>query len=114
MQVKLIIEESHQYLTSFPQVFTGDFNEDATNRVISLIKEAGWEDTYLAVNGPADPGFTGHGFLGPKHAEKSKKGKIDFIFGKGPVKSRAASVIRDEVNGRYPSDHYFVSAEVSL
>ena len=30
------------------------------------------------------------------------------------MKALAADVIRDSRNGRYPSDHYFVSAVVAL
>lgn len=114
MQVKMILDESKQYPATFAQIFTGDFNEDATNRVITLIKEAGWVDTYSQVHGDSDPGFTGHGFLGPKHGEKAKKGKIDFIFSRSTMGTSAASVIRDAVNGQYPSDHYFVSAAVDM
>ncbi len=117
-QAELIVQASAALPNAFPQLLTGDFNASAANPAIQLVAAAGWTDTYAAVHGPEDPGTTFHGFLGPKYAEgdpKGKlKGKIDFIWCRGPVKVLAAEVIRDGRNGRYPSDHYFVSANVEL
>src|SRR5690606_4503157 len=45
-----------------PQVLTGDMNAKANNRAIEVLKEGGWNDTYAALHGPQDPGFTFHGF----------------------------------------------------
>jgi endonuclease/exonuclease/phosphatase family metal-dependent hydrolase len=121
-QARIIVEESEQYPSEFPQLLAGDFNEDATNAVIDIIKEGGWikdgggwTDTYSAVHGPEDPGFTGHGFQGhKKKVEVGEKGKIDFIFFRGNVKAQHAEVIKYNKDGYYPSDHYFVSAEVLI
>jgi len=117
-QAELIVQASMVFPKAFPQLLTGDFNANVANPVVKLVKEGGWTDTYAAVHGPEDPGTTFHGFLGPKYAEddpKGKlKGKIDFIWCRGAVKVLAAEVIRDGRNGRYPSDHYFMSAEVEL
>jgi len=116
-QAALIVEAGGVFPEDFPQLLTGDFNADATNPAIEVVKAGGWLDTY-AVNGPDDPGFTFHAFFGPRFlAEKPNariKGKMDFIFARGPIKPLAAEIIRDSRDGRYPSDHYFVSAEVTL
>ena len=40
--------------------------------------------------------------------------KIDWIFSRGAVKPVAATIVRDGRNDHYPSDHYFVSAEVEI
>ena len=46
---------------------------------------------------------------------KKKPGRrIDFIFTKGPVECLASEVVTDRPNGIYPSDHYFVTAEVKF
>jgi endonuclease/exonuclease/phosphatase family metal-dependent hydrolase len=116
-QIGLILAEGALYPVDFPQLLAGDFNVDATNPVRELVRQAGWDDTYAAIHGPADPGFTYHGFFGPEYRRKkpkSKTGKIDFIFARGPVKTRAAEIIKDNRDGRFPSDHYFVTARVSL
>ncbi len=115
---ELIVQASAALPKAFPQLLTGDFNAHAANPAIKRVAAGGWTDTYSAVHGPADPGFTAHGFLGPRHAEKLPNGKrgarIDWIWCRGAVKPLAAEVIREGRNGRYPSDHYFVSAEVNL
>lgn len=95
---------------SVPQIVTGDFNCDATHDAIKSIKSAGFTDTYTAINGPADPGYTYHGFRGVKYGKKS--GKIDFIFCNDRLRPTAVEIIRDSRKGQYPSDHYFLSAEL--
>ncbi len=111
-QARLVVEGAQALPEDLPQFFTADCNADASNPAIDVLKKGGWTDTYTAVHGPEDPGFTFHGFIGPKYV--AKVGKIDFVFCRGPVKPKAAEIIRDSRNGRYPSDHYFVSAEVTL
>lgn len=111
-QAEIINRESAPYANDFPQILTGDFNEEAGKPGIKEIKSGGWIDTYAEIHGPEDPGNTYHKLLGPKH--KSKAGKIDFIFYKGDVEILDTKIIYDNENGRYPSDHYFVSADVKM
>ena len=117
-QAEMIMQASAVFPKAFPQLLTGDFNTDATNPAVKLVQAAGWTDTYAAAHGPEDPGITYHGFLGPRLTEQTPKekrlGKIDWIWCRGAVKVLGAEVIRDSRNGHYPSDHYFVSAEVAL
>jgi endonuclease/exonuclease/phosphatase family metal-dependent hydrolase len=117
-QAQLIIEAAAAFADDLPQLLTADFNADASNPAIDVIKAGGWLDTHAAVHGPADPGFTFHAFLGARFPESRPpekiKGKIDFIFCKGPVRPLAADIIRDCRDGRYPSDHYFLSTEVEI
>jgi endonuclease/exonuclease/phosphatase family metal-dependent hydrolase len=111
----MIIEASRALPESLPQLLAGDFNSGATHPGIKAIKDAGWIDTYGAVHGPEDPGFTAHRFLGPAFAKEAKSSrKIDWIFCRPGTKTLAADIIRDSRNGRFPSDHYFVSATLLL
>jgi endonuclease/exonuclease/phosphatase family metal-dependent hydrolase len=114
----MIVQASAVLPENFPQLLTGDMNSHAANPAIKHFKSAGWVDTYAAVNGPKDPGFTAHGFKGmklaPENPDGTPKTRIDWIFCRGPVKPLAAAVIRDSRNGHYPSDHFFISAEVEL
>ncbi|MGS2763064.1 endonuclease/exonuclease/phosphatase family protein [Sinomicrobium sp. M5D2P9] len=115
-QVSMIVEEGDQYPENFPQVLTGDFNADIKSAPIDIVKTR-WVDSYAEVHGEEDPGYTVHGFKGReygKNSDKKRKGKVDFIFYRGPVEARAAEVIKDDRNGVYPSDHYFVSAELVI
>jgi hypothetical protein len=41
-------------------------------------------------------------------------GKIDWIFARGATRVVGAEIIRDSRDDRFPSDHYFVSADFQL
>lgn len=114
-QMKLILAEAAVYAPDFPQLFTGDFNARASNPAVRLALEAGWTHTQAAAPGPRDDGFTGHAFLGPAYRVKSAAPgpqAIDHILTRGPVVTRSWRIIRDARDGRFPSDHYFIAAEV--
>ncbi len=114
-QGQLIVRESSQYTADFPQLLIGDFNVDASNPVYTIITDGGWTDTYRVIHGAAEPGPTFHNFLGKDYAKtKPKNGKIDFIFTRGKIDTKAAGIVYDQPNGIYPSDHFFVNAEIRL
>jgi endonuclease/exonuclease/phosphatase family metal-dependent hydrolase len=107
----MIVQASAALPKTFPQILTGDMNASIENPAIKNFKEGGWIDTYAAANGSKDPGSSFHGFKG----EKSGHGaKIDWIFCRGTVEPIVSTIIRDGRNNHYPSDHYFVLAEVAI
>ncbi|SHF71917.1 Metal-dependent hydrolase, endonuclease/exonuclease/phosphatase family [Mariniphaga anaerophila] len=112
-QMKMIVEESAQYQTDFPQILAGDFNTGFNSPVLQQAVGAGWNDSYSSVHGDSDPGFTYHAFKGEEYDGKNK-GRIDFILTRGKAKTLGAQVIRDNENGFFPSDHYFISADIIL
>ena len=107
-QAARIVEDANAYPQDYPQMLTGDMNCDATNRAIDVFKAGGWIDTYGEVHETEDPGHTYHRFLGPEY--DSSVGKMDWVLVRGQVKIIDAEIIRDSLDGRFPSDHYFVSA----
>jgi endonuclease/exonuclease/phosphatase family metal-dependent hydrolase len=107
-QAQMIVEDANAYPKDYPQILTGDMNCDSRNAAIAAFKAGGWVDTHGAVHGTEDPGPTFHEFLGPQY--DSDIGKMDWIFARGTVKVIDAAIIRDSAAGRFPSDHYFVSA----
>jgi endonuclease/exonuclease/phosphatase family metal-dependent hydrolase len=111
-QARLVVQDAQAYPEPYPQVLTGDMNCDSTNEAIAALRRGGWRDTYKAVHGMDDPGHTFHRFLGP--AFESRVGKMDWVFVRGALKVIDAQVVRDSQDGRFPSDHYFVSAEIEL
>jgi endonuclease/exonuclease/phosphatase family metal-dependent hydrolase len=111
-QVRVFNEAANAYTELMPQIVTADFNADATTPPVKFMKEHGWVDTYAEIHGSQDPGFTFHKFKGPNYSNRKKKGKIDWIFYKGGLETVAAKVIKDSRNGHYPSDHYFLSADL--
>lgn len=111
-QAKLIVEDASAYPENYAQILTGDMNCDFRNKAIDIFKAGGWSDTYGAVHGSENPGHTFHGFLGPEY--HSNMGKMDWIFVRGKITVVDAAVITDSRNGRFPSDHYFVSANLNV
>lgn len=119
-QIKMIVEESALYPAEFPQIFAGDFNAGGDNPVHEVIKQGGWKDSYELMHPAGYRGFTAHAFLGPDRAKKLKPERllknlrIDYIFIRGAASATDADVITDSRNGKYPSDHYFISAKVVI
>jgi endonuclease/exonuclease/phosphatase family metal-dependent hydrolase len=111
-QAALIVEDTRAYADQYAQILTGDMNCEVKNKAIGIFKAGGWQDTYAAVRGEKDPGHTYHGFLGPGF--EADMGKIDWIFARGAARVIGAEIIRDSRDGRFPSDHYFVSADILL
>ncbi|MFT5088643.1 MAG: endonuclease/exonuclease/phosphatase family metal-dependent hydrolase [Candidatus Latescibacterota bacterium] len=111
-QARLICEDAVAYSADYPQLLTGDMNCDRTNAAIATFESAGWRDTYADIHGPADPGHSYHAFEGP--AYKGDIGKMDWIFCRGDLKVTSTAIIDESCEGRFPSDHYFVVADVEL
>jgi endonuclease/exonuclease/phosphatase family metal-dependent hydrolase len=115
---EMIVQASSVLPATLPQLLTGDMNAQVQNPAIKHFKDGQWIDTYETVHGPKDPGFTAHAFKGTnaptKGPDGADRGRIDWIFVRGPVKATGAAVIRDGRDGHWPSDHFFVSAEVSF
>ena len=109
-QARLIVEDASAYPQDYPQLLTGDMNCDCRNAAIATLKAGGWVDTFSQVHGTDDPGHTFHAFHGPEY--HSAIGKMDWIFAKGALHVLDAEIIKDSEGGRFPSDHYFVSATV--
>ena len=121
-QARLINEWAEVFPQECPLFLTGDMNCDRHNATIKSFFQAGWKDTYEAVHGCDEAGHTFHRFRGADYPSDKESlarypetiNKIDWLFYKGPVKVSAAEIIRDCIAGRFPSDHYFVSADVEF
>jgi endonuclease/exonuclease/phosphatase family metal-dependent hydrolase len=110
-QARVLARDCRVWPDEVCQVLTGDMNCDSRNRAIAVLRRAGFRDTYEAVHGTADPGYTFHRFEGP--AFESRTGKMDWVLVRGRARVTAAEVVQDAVEGRYPSDHYFVTADLA-
>lgn len=116
-QMKLILAEAAVYAPEFPQILCGDLNATAANPVLKLALDAGWKDSHTEAPEPRDDGNTTHGFLGdknPKSDAAKRRGPIDFILTRGAIQTRGWKIIRDSKDGKYPSDHYFVAAQIAF
>ncbi|MDG1874367.1 MAG: endonuclease/exonuclease/phosphatase family protein [Mariniblastus sp.] len=99
-------------------VVTGDFNADEENSVILHLKGLPTTlpkspitlvDTFRKLHPNEKLVGTGGGFEG-----KSDGKKIDYVFVQPDVQVVSATIIRTNREGRYPSDHAPVMAEVIL
>lgn len=115
-QAALIDEDAVAWPSDYPQILTGDMNCDKTTAPIQGFLKAGWEDTYSALHGDEDPGNTFHRFKGPRFQEEEDvwQGKIDFLFVRGALSILKSGIVTDHADGRYPSDHYFLFADIQL
>ncbi|HUV66856.1 MAG TPA: endonuclease/exonuclease/phosphatase family protein [Sedimentisphaerales bacterium] len=107
-----------------PFVLTGDFNTGETNPVIAYLKGqtalAGADgvsaknpiplaDTFRVLHPDVEDVRTGHAFKGSRQGNK-----IDYVFVPPGMKVLEAEILYDNVEGRYPSDHFPVVARLVL
>jgi endonuclease/exonuclease/phosphatase family metal-dependent hydrolase len=103
-----------------PFVVTGDFNAGENNPVIKYLKSeitvegpdgrkvetsVPMIDTFRVLHPDVKDVRTAHGFRGGKQGNK-----IDYIFVPPGTKVLKAEILYDNIDGRYPSDHYPVIA----
>jgi endonuclease/exonuclease/phosphatase family metal-dependent hydrolase len=89
-------------------ILTGDFNCEPESKTIGILNQAGLHHTYNALNESA-PGCTYHGFIGGDDGEP-----IDYIFVTPHIRILSAQVDTHKYNGRYPSDHYPITADLQI
>lgn len=93
-----------------PLVLTGDFNVYPEHAVIAGLEQDGYRNSYsVLAQEHAEVGQTVHHFLG---GEAGKP--IDYIFVSPQLKVDSVLIDRRKYEGRYPSDHFPVIAQVSL
>ncbi len=95
-----------------PRLVTLDLNANESSEPLKILIDAGLRDSFRVVHPDASPAFTYHRFRGTK--SRGVLGKIDYVLCDGRWTVRDATVVRDEVDGRLPSDHYPVTAELTL
>lgn len=111
-QAKLIVREAAQYQEDFPQILCGDFNSGKTTEQVVHFTENGWTDWYDALHNGEEYGRTGHGFKGKSHEKPGRR--IDYILTKGNAKALSCEVLTDQRGEMYPSDHFFMLAEIAI
>lgn len=91
-----------------PVILTGDFNSGEHNPAILSLKER-FADSFRLIHPQDSLVGTFHAFLGSTTGEK-----IDHILVSPGISVTDAQIIRRAANGRYPSDHFPVTATVCL
>ena len=106
----LILEKLRAYSAEEPVILAGDFNADpdsACYRMFTREETGHGPHRLIPFRNAFAPHFPGtyHGFTG--HSNGSH---IDWILYKGPLEVVEADVIRDNLDGRFPSDHFPLKA----
>ncbi len=99
-----------------PVVLTGDMNSTETSSVLTTLRGSSDPnfpelfDAYREVHPvPSSNERTFHDFTGATAGSR-----IDFILHSSELTPTAAEIIRTSYDGKYPSDHYPVTAEFTL
>ena len=111
-QAKMIVREAAQYQPEFPQIICADFNSNKLDEQVVHFTENGWTDCYDALHNGVEYGRTAHGFLGKENPKPGHR--IDYILTKGNAKALSCEVLTDHNGDMYPSDHYFMLAEIVI
>ncbi|HXK60040.1 MAG TPA: endonuclease/exonuclease/phosphatase family protein [Acidobacteriota bacterium] len=106
---ELLLRKIAERESQDPVILTGDFNAGETNPAVVRIKEQ-FRDTFRVIHPDADQVATFNGFKEPP----SGGDKIDFVFASPSLEVKEAAIVRDNRDGRYPSDHFPVTATICL
>lgn len=111
-QARLLLSRAGTCPGGQPCIITGDFNAGRDHPVLRMMEDAEFRDSYREARDGHYRGNTFHGFQGEEYS--GRPGQIDWVMLRGNIRVLGAEVIRDRVNGRYPSDHYFLEARLAL
>ncbi len=104
-----------------PTIIMGDLNAKPSAKAIKKFTQGTvyegqvFKNVFDCVDPATLGGYmnTHHGFRGTK-ADSQRKQPIDYIFVSPDFDVVSAKILRDTVNGKYPSDHYPVIAVLKL
>ena len=111
-QMKVLIECVNKVANGSPIVMTGDFNDYEDSLVYNVACSSFNDTKKVAENSDDGRTFTKYG----QKADDSHEGigAIDFIFADKSLKVDTYKIIRNTVQGIYPSDHYPIVADICL
>lgn len=96
-----------------PAVLIGDFNSSPSRPAVAQLSAPPYSlvDAYDELPGGAHSvGATYHGFRGGGEGGKP----IDYIFATNDLRIDKVTVDRERYDGKYPSDHYPITAHITL
>ncbi len=94
--------------TAGPHIVLGDLNAGEDSAPLAVLRAAGLRDTFREVHPDAIDVGTFHGFRGSRGGAK-----IDYVLAGPGLRTAAASILAEPgPNGRWPSDHHLVVAEL--
>ena len=114
MSSRLLIQKVEEISQGKATLVVGDFNARPRTETIRLFLENGYSESKRAFKPKrGQPKVSFHAFeYDPQRSDPSMEW-IDYIFTKG-FRTLDFDVISTSVNGRYPSDHFPISATVQI
>lgn len=110
--ITLISERMGELPEGTVAILTGDFNSAADNSpAYTVAMESGFTDAWKVAEKQVGPEVT---FTGWKTPDFNKKNRIDWILFKGPITVSHCETITYSEEGRYPSDHFPVAAQLHI
>lgn len=103
--MKLIFNKAESF--SVPTIVTGDFNFDQGSDFYKGLVSGKLRDSKFAAE-VSDDGITYNGF------GENEGAIIDFVMVSPEIDVKKYTVVRDLINGEYPSDHFPVTAEIDF
>ena len=107
--VALLLERVRARDPQAPAVVTGDFNAGEANPAAQAMLSA-FQDSFRILHPDVREAGTFNGF---KYGQTGGD-KIDFVFVEPGTEVLAADIVRASSDGRYPADHFPVTARIRL
>ena len=108
-QVKVLKAKIAELEKETTVICTGDFNTFETGEAYAEMRKCMDDAKLIATS--SDTGITFHNYGAIKEHED---GAIDFVFTTKATKADTYKIIRDCIDGIYPSDHYPIMADLIL
>ncbi len=113
--LKKIVEyiEKQQQIESFPIILMGDFNTKPNDKLIQKFIEDGINNKRFVAVQEYDKSIYNKPTMG-RFKDKEKGMHLDYIFVSEECSVAQTQIVKHHVNGRFPSDHYPLFADVRL
>lgn len=109
-QMTVLIDCVKKVANGSPIIVTGDFNAFEDDSLVYTVACESFNDTKkVAANSDTGRTFTSYGTK-----EEDGTGAIDFIFADKSLQVDTYKIIRNTVQGIYPSDHYPIVADIVI
>jgi len=106
---ELVTIKANELFPGRTAVFTGDFNVTPDSAPCKAVLDGGFRDSrYIAKK--ADLSNTFHAY----NTDDVGRDIIDYVFVRGDITVEEFVVMKNKVNGVYPSDHWAVYADVTI
>lgn len=109
---KILAEFIGKLPADAPVILTGDFNSTAGgSEAYTILTGSGLADSWIIAKEKVGPSVTWSAFKAP---EPNVDRRIDWILTRGPVTVDRCETVTFNQDGRYPSDHFPVVAQLSI